>query len=347
MDQSTDKLLQVSDEPSEGICNELMNSGPPSINFDLISSEPSSSLYVDDLPIVSQTASTSSMFQLGPLYGRTRHLSCIIENWSESESYNSLPPEINKSNDESFDYVNQQKPSSWEAEDLSDYISTLDESCILDIESLEEINSNSEQQKSDYQWTSSVHGPKYHEYQKEIQINQSNHQSLNSIIETDLNQINAIMIKSGGPVEKYPKIMSQSCYGQLNNPFIDTNTLEQVKNVDATDLDKENEFQSIGPVFNNQAGSRSPLCQSMTQSLTGAGESMFNSLCQLKSMQNSMDSSLQPKSSINPLETSMTTSIQDESKKFTKDTFNDLVDNGKFYCCLVYFLFTNLVSGGV
>ncbi|GAB0090500.1 hypothetical protein DMENIID0001_052360 [Sergentomyia squamirostris] len=124
----------------------------------------------------------------------------------QQESYSSLPVEVEQINNvdgcfERFD----RRTQPWEAEDANDFITTLDESLILDIASLERIdnidvatntkvvpvvNMKNQRPKSLYEISSIPHGD---------------------------GGSNQIMVTSGGPVEKCPKIMTTSCYGALNN----------------------------------------------------------------------------------------------------------------------------------
>lgn len=350
MDQSTEKLLKTSsDGPIDGICNDI-DSGPTSFTFDvpiLINSlvEQHQRINADIIPPIPTqpppiptqpppesicmpsfaigAATCGNTLQL-PQY-RTRHLSCIIENWSESESYNSLPPEVTiKKNDDVFTSIANQKPVPWEAEDLAEYITTLDESCILDIESIENVN----QIGTIPNWQSTVYGPKYQSFE-------------------DIN-------KSGGPVEKYPKIMTTSCYGTLNNPFIDIddqstsiNSHNGNNHNTSTSLinsgSSENLLQNIAAtdqyiaqqLISNEAKCRSPISTSMTNSIYDGSTSMNNSFYQSSSIDMSANR-------INSLESSMTLTQTDDGKIYgdentgSSSNMTELVNCGKF---LFYLLF--------
>lgn len=146
------------------------------------------------------------------------------------QGYTSLPPDLinQTSGVKCFDTGR----SCWEAEDTDEFISTLDESTILDIESFENVNEACKSQSGggggdgiDY-WACSasnlqaskemivaadVHSNDdvniYATIRKQSQTRrqQQHHQQ----------QLQLSMISSGGPIEKIPKIMTASCYGEL------------------------------------------------------------------------------------------------------------------------------------
>lgn len=130
MDQLTETLLQSFYSQSNGFASEeCCSSGPPSINFDQLTAP----------------SSPEPNFVLGPYQQRRRLLSCIAENWPETDVYNSLSMDDH----DAFDTdcfadnrlnVDEIKSFACETEDAADFITTLDESCILDIESLEDVS---------------------------------------------------------------------------------------------------------------------------------------------------------------------------------------------------------------
>lgn len=403
MDQSTERLLKTSinsDSPLFGISNTIdsAHSSPPPYIYDA----PSPSTSSPD-PSVFITDNTAPSFALGPY--RTRHLSCILENWSESESYNSLPIEsTTQKNDDSFaGLLDHQKPMSWEAEDVTEYITTLDESCILDIESIEEIDQIPKEQQR-HSWTSStvhidtinkhknVHTlqpnhlqPQHHHHhhhqtqnnRQQTQSRQTNKYVCAATSITNLSNKNIshstdsllygtnVMIKSGGPVEKYPKIMTTSCYGALsNNPFSDGKLMisDDIvhRSTDELLLKNNNNFNEDflylnPPVLSNQPKCRSPLPVSLSSSYCDGGTtSMNNSFYEQRSMQSSVDlagcgssylsNSAQnagelPKTTINPLELSMIS--QDGTKLQWDETIpnlKELVDNGEYLFIFLYYV---------
>lgn len=308
MDQSTEKLLKSSnnsDSPLFGISNCYDSSS--SITDDLATNSPEQS--IDALPT----------FTLGAY--RTRHLSCILENWSESESYNSLPTEVTQKCDDSFKSLFDRKPMSWEAEDVTEYITTLDESCILDIESIEHIDKISNEEKKTNPWSKLVD----ESTQKMVMVD------VHAAETTDANASN---VKSGGPVLKYPKIMTASCYGALSNPFVDKmfedmNSADELKHKTQPD-----DFFYLNPVINNQAKCRSPLPTSLSNSFIDGTTSMNVSFTESKSMQSSIEFSgtSNKASTINPLEISMIS--PDGFKNFGEEAvgkFEEVVDQGE--CC--------------
>lgn len=215
MDQSTEKLIPPTFHQSNGYVNDTLS----------VSSGPSSLDFVPEASSTPEPPIGPLQFSLGPIQPRRRLLSCIVENWSENESYNSLPMEINKKNSTDFPDIEPkfmgrdsngamiEKPLSWEAEDVTDYITTLDESCILDIESYEEIPGAS----------AGINENKTYNFHQgnDLQIRSLNRR-VKSMYEPLSNITNQIPLKSGQLVEKYPKIMTASCYGGLN--YIDAVT---------------------------------------------------------------------------------------------------------------------------
>lgn len=342
MDQSTEKLLKTSsDSPLEGISNDI-DSGPSSLNFDNPYSldaiyqypathykpptitQPSPGAPTNNaVPTFAIGSATSgSTLQLPPY--RTRHLSCIIENWSESESYNSLPPEVtsSKKNDDLFSQIGKPKTVPWEAEDLAEYITTLDESCILDIESIEEISNIDGNDKAP-NWKSMIYGPKYKSFD-------------------DINKMNGTTAKSGGPVEKYPKIMTTSCYGTLNNPFIDNEDSpaaiaaaekESYLNGSSENLLNDNsgtDHYIVQQLISNEAKCRSPISTSMSNSLYDGSSSMNNSFYQSNAMQSSIECS---GNKINSLESSMVLTQSDDGKVVGEEcgsSMTDVVNSGEY-----------------
>lgn len=326
MDQSTEKLLKSSNNSDSslfGISNDYGSS--QSITYDLTTSTSSPEQSMDTLPT----------FALGPY--RTRHLSCILENWSESESYNSLPTEVTQKTDDSFNTLDR-KPMSWEAEDVTEYITTLDESCILDIESIEQIDQIPNDEKSQNSWPKS----EYHKYSQRTSNETMKKTVMVDVHSSKTNDATISNVKTGRPVLKYPKIMTTSCYGALSNPFIDK-SFEDINNVHrSTDelipKNQHDDFIYLNPLVNNQAKCRSPLPASLNSSFIDGSISMNNSFTESKSMQSSIEfgSSNGPKTTINPLEMSMI-SPDDGSKNFGEDAvgkFEEVVDQGEFFAII-------------
>lgn len=328
MDQSTEKLLKSSnnsDSPLFGISNFYDSS--QSITYDLATNSPEQSIIADTIPT----------FTLGAY--RTRHLSCILENWSESESYNSLPTEVTKKSDDSFNTLLDRKPMSWEAEDVTDYITTLDESCILDIESIERIDKIANEEKMANRWSQSEYNTWPYRTPNEV----TQKMVMVDVHTTDTNDAN-VSVKSGGPVQKYPKIMTASCYGALSNPFVDK-SFEDMNSVHRStdELIQKNhhdDFIYLNPMINNQAKCRSPLPTSLSNSFIDGTTSMNVSFTESKSMQSSIEFSGTgtKTTTINPLEMSMIS--PDGSKCFGDEAvgnFEEVVDLGKLRLFNLFF----------
>lgn len=327
MNQSTERLLATASPTSD--CYGHTNGGT---DYDSNASSmsprcvsPESSVFYSDTP-------APPSFALGGAY-RTRHLSCILENWSESESYNSLPPEFTKKTDDSFDgLLDLQQPMAWEAEDVTEYITTLDESCILDIESIERIDQfGCVPNGTSAIPTSAIH---YHPQKSSNSTNQSRDSLLFG---------SSVMTISGGPNEKFPNIMTTSCYGSLNS----ASTVTMMAEVDVHQSTEEllppknmtYEFLYLNamPSINNQPKSRSPLPVSLSSSFCDGTTSMNNSFYESKSMQTSMDvmggsnGGGCSKAKINPLELSMIS--QDGSNALVDESIPSMkekVDNGEY-----------------
>lgn len=346
MNQSTERLLATASPTSD--CYGHTNGGN---DYDSNASSmsprcvsPESSVFYSETPV-------TPSFALGGAY-RTRHLSCILENWSESESYNSLPPEFTKKTDDSFDgLLDLQQPMAWEAEDVTEYITTLDESCILDIESIERIDQFGMPNATPAIPTStSGHAIHYHSQKPS---NSTNH-SKDSLFFGSSD-----MTISGEPNDKFPNIMTTSCYGSLNS----ASTVTMMAEIDVHQSTEEllppknmaYEFLYLNamPSVSNQPKSRSPLPVSLSSSFCDGTTSMNNSFYESKSMQTSMDvmggsngGGYCSKAKINPLELSMIS--QDESNALVDESIPSMkekVDNGEYLQCfaLCYF-YTNLHS---
>lgn len=338
MDQSTEKLLKsTNSSPLFGISNCYDSS--QSIIHDLATTSPEQSIITDTL----------SAFALGT-YNRTRHLSCILENWSESESYNSLPIEVTqKSNDDddddSFNNIHNRKPMSWEAEDITEYITTLDESCILDIESIECIDQISTEKAESNPWNGNSWSQ--HQYR-------APNEAIQKMVTVDVHTTDVRHEK-----QSFPKIMTTSCYGTLANPFIDKSYEEDMNSVykssdELIHKNQQDEFIYLNPMINNQAKCRSPLPASLSNSSSfidsntisfmepqSMQSSMNASFAEPKSMQSSIEfnASVAKMTTINPLEISL--GSPDESKCFGEEAvvqFEQVVDQGKYLFCTIYLL---------
>lgn len=324
MNQSTERLLATASPTSD--CYGHTNGGNDyDSNASSMSSRcvsPESSVFYSDTP-------GPPSFALGGAY-RTRHLSCILENWSESESYNSLPPEFTKKTDDSFDgLLDLQQPMAWEAEDVSEYITTLDESCILDIESIERVDQFGCMPSA----TAAI--PASSSVQKS---SKSTNQSKDSLFFGSSDMTN-----SGEPNDKFPNIMTTSCYGSLNS----ASTVTMMADVDVHQSTEEllplknmaYEFLYLNamPSASNQPKSRSPLPASLSSSFCEGTTSMNNSFYESKSMQTSMDvmggsnGGGCSKAKINPLELSMVS--QDGTNALVDEiipSMKEKVDNGEY-----------------
>lgn len=155
---------------------------PPSVNYGTYP-------MICDEPIYTRDQIVPT-FTLGPY--RPEPLYSIHENYPV-EGYSSLPPVLPIDNDECIPVEKvSQKRTAWEAEDADEYITTLNEYAVS--------GSN----------TPSI-----------ITIAADIHYQPKKSRPTSLHSSNPQIMTAGIiPMEKYPAIMTSSCYGELNNPFL-------------------------------------------------------------------------------------------------------------------------------
>lgn len=212
MNQSTERLQQTSQHSADSI-----SSSSPGL------ADPSDVFYVDDTTALVSGKITPSAAHFLPGGYRTRHLSCIMEQWSESESYTSLPiepmtpakPSPTPNGTGFTDDDAAAKLRSWEAEDVDEYITTLDESCLLDIESLERIDRIAivPDELSRSAWSSRAPMKQTIPVQVELHIPPPDSRSTQSLHYPE---------SGDGAVQRYPNIMTTSCYGSLTVDPYDT-----------------------------------------------------------------------------------------------------------------------------
>lgn len=217
MDQLTENLLQSFHTQTNGYAtnDESFSSGPSSINLDPLTAP----------------SSPEPNFILGPYQQRRRLLSCIAENWPETDVYSSLPMDDHDVFDTdcfNSDRLNVDEINSFacETEDATDFITTLDESCILDIESLEDVRIISSPNRNSMYFTA-------------VNDVQRPFSSASTFAQTNIPN---------------DRSQTQSCYGKLENVNqIDDNN-EQTNTIN----DICNDFIFLNPAF-NQSKCRTPL----------------------------------------------------------------------------------------
>ncbi|XP_021708757.1 protein TANC2 isoform X2 [Aedes aegypti] len=160
-----------------------------------------------------------------PVAPRSARPVSMYEPWIETNAFSSLPVDSmyrkpTRVVDIDFEKELPSQKTSWEAEDADDFITTLDESAILDIESYEDFNQIYTQPNQKLIVAADIHrrtelddDRKYEEIEiyatvKKKPRDKTVHQSQSLDCQ--------VMITSGGPMEKLPKIMTTSCYGELN-----------------------------------------------------------------------------------------------------------------------------------
>lgn len=226
--KSTEKLLT----PIYETCP-IIEDGVDNINFTTEVSETGS----DYTSISNQNLQEVPNFVLGPYDPRRRPVS-MYEPWFnliEPEGYTSLPPDVPDNVCPSLDidrYSNANNKTCWEAEDADEYIATLDESTILDIESYENIQQGIErqQQQQQQQQYVTVTADVHHHHKSHVQSGASasssgidiyatirkNDKKLynNNKIDDDASATEMqIMLRT---TTNSPNIMTASCYGTLN-----------------------------------------------------------------------------------------------------------------------------------
>lgn len=235
MDQCTERLLQTSQHSS-------ISSPAPS------TPDPSDVFYVDDTVALVQSnniAPPAAHFLPGGY--RTRHLSCIMEQWSESESYTSLPIEPTNQSipTENHADILRSESRSWEAEDVDEYITTLDESCLLNIESLERIDrigSASEELSKTSSW------PQKTTSNQNIVVEVEHH------VHPDARASPLRNCHGGGGevVHRYPNIMTTSCYGSLSgDPYENAYDDDDYREPAATALPETDVLEQLTQMLRN------------------------------------------------------------------------------------------------
>lgn len=211
MDQLTENSLQSLHAQTNGYGNEdCYGSGPSSINLDSLTAP----------------SSPEPNFVLGPHLQRRRLLSCIAENCPETDVYSSLPVDDHDAFD--IDCFNSNRSAhidvikSFACETEDDFITTLDESCILDIESLEDVSEIPNTNENSVLFVANVRRPF----------------SSASFIE---------------PIEPNDRSLTTSCYGKLEN----VNANDDDGQADSINGICE-DFIFLNPAF-NQGKCRTPL----------------------------------------------------------------------------------------
>lgn len=212
MDQLTENSLQSLHAQTNGCGNEdCYSSGPSSINLDALTAP----------------SSPEPNFVLGPHLQRRRLLSCIAENWPETDAYSSLPVDDHDAFD--IDCFNSNRSAhidvitSFACDTEDDFITTLDESCILDIESLEDVSEMANTNENSVVFAANVRRPF----------------SSASFIEP--------------AIEPNDRSLTKSCYGKLENE----NVYDDDGQADSINGICE-DFIFLNPAF-NQGKCRTPL----------------------------------------------------------------------------------------
>lgn len=278
-------------------------------------------------------------FVMGPYNHRKRLLSCIVENWSESDSYTSLPAEVNQSPLDMVDsaIVPMKKPF-WEAEDAVDYITTLDEACILDIESCEDIDKLDDQQK----WMAQTYGPIYEPLLKPGEDFDTRTKSANYIYDTGSKSGGGDTSSlSNGPLDdtyaeitrragSFEKLLRASEAGDFSGDGLHVRSTDNLLG----NGQREEDFLYFNPAY-NRSKCRTPLqIISLNSSFCDESTSMNSSLyeanpmtsSQLSSDKSNMNGYVGKGNTINPLENSIIEMGADRGD----EQMQVAAENGKF-----------------
>lgn len=169
-------------------------------------------------------------FVLGPYDPRRRPVS-MYEPWFnliEPEGYTSLPPDVsdNACTSLNFDQYSVANKTYWEAEDADEYMTTLDESTILDIESFENIQQGIDKQQQQQQQYVTVTADVHH-HQSHLKsvgtdigiyatIRKNDKKMKNNKIDADSTEMQIMLTTTSTSSNVPPNIMTASCYGTLN-----------------------------------------------------------------------------------------------------------------------------------
>lgn len=373
MNQSTENLIYESYDQLHG--NGYVNNAttiyqtlarsPSMMTYDLTTAD------VHQVNVATADGDTTPPnFVLGPYNQRKRLLSCIVENWPESDSFNSLPAEVSQSPRDTIDCagVPMKKPFSWEAEDVADYITTLDEACILDIESYEEIDKLDDQQK----WIAQTYGPIYEPLLKPGEDFYARPKSLclnydtqRRVFDADaLNDTTSSMSNGQSPDEyatiAAPAATTNSEYSPQITDLDDSPDEERLLHTSSTEnlilnCQSDEDFLYLNPAY-NRSKCRTPLpVISLNSSFYDESTSMNSSMydpnvmanTQMyggdKSITNNNSIASQCHNAINPLENSV---IEMDGDKALGDeqmsTMKVAAENGKWLDVFVYFSFIDL-----
>ncbi|XP_058821683.1 protein TANC2 isoform X2 [Topomyia yanbarensis] len=219
-----------------------------------------------------------------PMVPKTTRPVSMYEPWVDTNEFTSLPTNLVRkaTNVVDIDFESElvARKVCWEAEDADDFITTLDESAILDIESCEELNQIYAHPNPKLVVSADVHNRSELDDRKyeEIEIYATVKKKPREKSITQAHTVDCqVMITSGGPVEKFPKIMTTSCYGELNS----TNTVGGW--YDPSSLVKSNENLLDSRTFS--IGNNN----SMNNSIVDGFSSMTSSICEPNSMNSSIE----------------------------------------------------------
>ncbi|XP_055636122.1 protein TANC2 isoform X2 [Toxorhynchites rutilus septentrionalis] len=220
MDDSTEKLLNDSMISTMSTnTDDLASSGVDNLNY--VPGHPDNPYYADitkDRVVPDFLLGTYNRTEVPKV---TRPLS-MYEPWIGPKVHTlSTNAQHQHEADISFESELVARKNCWEAEDANDFITTLDESAILDIESFEDVNQLYAQPASkvivaaDIHHRSDMDDRKYEEIEIYATVKKKKPRE-KPVIQSQPVDCQE-MITSGGPMEKFPDIMTTSCYGELMN----------------------------------------------------------------------------------------------------------------------------------
>lgn len=222
MDESIERLMNKSSDFTDG-CGAM---DEDVLNY-LSTLSPQQQKLLDDFVSFSDPAAVMPLPQAAPNFaygnsvGANHHFGrpvSVYEPYVPESEFSSLPPDLVSTNDpKSFDLDSLAQKYSWEAED-AEYIETLRDD-------LEHQSASNYTAQAHYEVPSVTHtiaaDVHYHEVEDDVQpVAEHVYATVQKQPKKhiDNQMITSDRSASDPPREKFPKIMTESCYGELNNP---------------------------------------------------------------------------------------------------------------------------------
>lgn len=274
---------------------------------------------------------------------KSRRPISMYEPWHDGAGgYSSLPQDLVESGCKKrlFEIDIETKKVAWEAEDASEFIETLDESAILDIESfenLQQIYAQPEPAGSQRMIIAAdIHGGGcgggddkggYEEIAIYATITKKKDRYPKS-----QDAMSARMITSGPTVEKLPKIMTTSCYGELNT-FCNDQIANAIVGSNDNLLDRPSHSKSMSTLYHQDNRMITPEYYTIHNPSITDGYSSLNSSIyeQTSSMNSSIEIARLPSQDRNRVR------WWDDFTEETEAELQDIANKGELNTTLLYF----------